>query len=403
MKTFLLGFIFLIVSYVYSQEKWEEVYDFQEMRIADFIIDSTGNMFLGTRNNGIFLSNDFGESWVQRDSSLKLSFKSSFAINANNDLYVCSAEGLFCSKNQGESWENVFNKIWVNCVIISNEGIIFIGTDDLVYFSIDNGLSWQHSKNGFEDRQISTIWSLHFDQNGNLWAGTQCGLYRSEDNGLNWSFIESFDCGDILSFAEKDDGTIYLGGADRFRGIYRSQDEGAIWEQVFDQPTEVFSIVINQTGHVYANSNTKGVFRTINDSVWEEFNNGLSEYGGYKLALGLNGDLYAATYNKLYRFSPSVSNLKENKLKPTSKLLNQNYPNPFNPTTVINYELRINSDVKLIIYDVLGREIETLVNKIQQVGKHKVTFNASNLASGVYYYKLKTGDFEKTRKMLLLR
>jgi len=84
--------------------------------------------------------------------------------------------------------------------------------------------------------------------------------------------------------------------------------------------------------------------------------------------------------------------------------LAQNYPNPFNPSTIINYDLPIKSDVKLIIYDVLGRKVKTLVNKNQQVGNHKVTFNASSLASGVYYYKLQAGkEYTKSRKMLLLR
>jgi Secretion system C-terminal sorting domain len=84
--------------------------------------------------------------------------------------------------------------------------------------------------------------------------------------------------------------------------------------------------------------------------------------------------------------------------------LSQNYPNPFNPSTIINYELRIMNEVKLVVYDVLGREVKTLVDKTQQAGKYKVTFNATGFASGVYYYKLKAGkSFEKTRKMLLLR
>jgi len=84
--------------------------------------------------------------------------------------------------------------------------------------------------------------------------------------------------------------------------------------------------------------------------------------------------------------------------------LSQNYPNPFNPTTVIDYDLPNISNVKLIIYDVLGREVKTLVNKTQQAGIHQVTFNASGLASGVYYYKIKAGtNYEQTRKMLLLR
>ncbi len=85
-------------------------------------------------------------------------------------------------------------------------------------------------------------------------------------------------------------------------------------------------------------------------------------------------------------------------------ILSQNYPNPFNPETVINYELGITNKVKLIVYDVLGRKVKTLVDKTQPAGKYTITFNAANLASGVYYYKLEIANkFVSTRKMLLLK
>ncbi len=90
--------------------------------------------------------------------------------------------------------------------------------------------------------------------------------------------------------------------------------------------------------------------------------------------------------------------------------LAQNYPNPFNPKTIISYQLQEASKVKLLIFDMLGREVELLVNKTQQAGNHKISFDASNLASGIYYYRLKTKPstssakrFEQTMKMLLLR
>lgn len=81
----------------------------------------------------------------------------------------------------------------------------------------------------------------------------------------------------------------------------------------------------------------------------------------------------------------------------------QNYPNPFNATTVINYKLKINNHISLKIYDVLGREVRTLLNKQQPAGNYSVNFNASGLTSGIYYYRLEAGQYTQTRKMLLLR
>ncbi len=88
---------------------------------------------------------------------------------------------------------------------------------------------------------------------------------------------------------------------------------------------------------------------------------------------------------------------------PTTYSLSQNYPNPFNPTTVIDYAIPKDSHVTLRIYDVLGQEVETLVNEEQNVGRYQVQFNGSRLASGVYFYRLVAGNHIITKKMLMLK
>ncbi|MFQ3597214.1 MAG: NF038122 family metalloprotease [Chloroherpetonaceae bacterium] len=89
--------------------------------------------------------------------------------------------------------------------------------------------------------------------------------------------------------------------------------------------------------------------------------------------------------------------------KPYQFALEQNYPNPFNPTTTIQYELASPSEVKLRVFDVLGREVATLVNARQSAGRYRAEFNATALSSGVYFYRLETQDFTQTRKMFLVK
>jgi hypothetical protein len=94
--------------------------------------------------------------------------------------------------------------------------------------------------------------------------------------------------------------------------------------------------------------------------------------------------------------------------KPVEKLpveyqLKQNYPNPFNPTTTIEFEIPERVNVKLIVYDILAREISTLVDKELEPGKYKVNFDAKNLPSGVYFYRLEAGKFASVKKMVLVR
>ncbi|GBD90773.1 hypothetical protein BMS3Abin04_01492 [bacterium BMS3Abin04] len=84
-------------------------------------------------------------------------------------------------------------------------------------------------------------------------------------------------------------------------------------------------------------------------------------------------------------------------------MLNQNYPNPFNPTTNISYSLVNSVKVTLKIYDVLGNLIQTLVNEQQSAGNHEINFSGTNLASGLYIYRIQAGSFTQQKKMILLK
>ena len=88
---------------------------------------------------------------------------------------------------------------------------------------------------------------------------------------------------------------------------------------------------------------------------------------------------------------------------PKSSMLNQNYPNPFNPTTTINYSIAKQSLVSIKVYDILGREIQTLVNEEKSPGNYNVKFIGNNLPSGVYFYRMQAGDYTNTKKFILIR
>jgi Secretion system C-terminal sorting domain len=83
--------------------------------------------------------------------------------------------------------------------------------------------------------------------------------------------------------------------------------------------------------------------------------------------------------------------------------LEQNYPNPFNPSTEIRYQVSGVSDVRLEVFDMLGRKVSTLVNERQATGSYQASFNAAGLASGIYFYKLQAGSFSETKKMMLVK
>ncbi|MHB8580205.1 MAG: T9SS type A sorting domain-containing protein [Ignavibacteriaceae bacterium] len=116
------------------------------------------------------------------------------------------------------------------------------------------------------------------------------------------------------------------------------------------------------------------------------------------------GDTTNATNNGVVFYTPTITGIfdKQNNTPNTFKLY-QNYPNPFNPTTILKYSIPKSSIVTIKVYDLIGREVAVLVNEEKPAGDYSITFNASNLASGIYFYNMQAGSFEKTQKMILLK
>ncbi len=111
--------------------------------------------------------------------------------------------------------------------------------------------------------------------------------------------------------------------------------------------------------------------------------------------------IYASLTAKFYPNNPV--GVRETVNNPVKFSLEQNYPNPFNPTTAIKYSIPQSSKVTIKVFDVLGNEIQTLVNEEKSAGSYELNWNASNLSSGVYYYQMTAGNYISTRKMILLR
>ncbi|MBK7254195.1 MAG: T9SS type A sorting domain-containing protein [Ignavibacteria bacterium] len=88
---------------------------------------------------------------------------------------------------------------------------------------------------------------------------------------------------------------------------------------------------------------------------------------------------------------------------PNSFDMSQNYPNPFNPSTKINYDLPVDGNVSIVLYDLTGRQVASIVNEVKTAGYYTVSFNASNLASGMYFYRISASNFVSTKKMVLVK
>lgn len=95
--------------------------------------------------------------------------------------------------------------------------------------------------------------------------------------------------------------------------------------------------------------------------------------------------------------------LIDENIVPDKFALSQNYPNPFNPVTTIKYQIPADGLVKIVLYNILGKEVMTVVNKYQAAGNYQINFDASNLSSGVYFYKMQSGTFSDMKRMMVVR
>lgn len=167
-----------------------------------------------------------------------------------------------------------------------------------------------------------------------------------------------------------------------------------VWIDSLDTGMKIAEVQISSTGDL---------------STFEEFSAEVDSISGqHDLYLRFTGGDDIMELQK-FSFSPrrvplSVSNEFDTSGDLVSQFtLEQNYPNPFNPSTLIRYQLGMNSEIELKVFDALGREVAELVNGFQRAGAHQIQFNASGLSSGIYYYTLKTTQYSLTRKMTLIK
>lgn len=261
--------------------------------------------------------------------------------------------GMFLPQNAAEAgWNN-------SAALIGNH--IWFGTNNTrVYHSTDFGSTWT---SGPTTGSLNT-YSLHFTS-PTVGIGGGTATVKTTDGGVTYGApVTVPGSGNILGIEGKGD-NFWCG---RGAVIYRSTDGGATWALEHTAAGTVQAMDFYDDGGCL-----KG---------W---------------AVGATGSIAMidGTISGI-----GNSNISET---PASFKLNQNYPNPFNPSTTISFEMPKADVVELKVFDMLGREVASLVNGFRQAGTYRVDFNAIGLASGVYIYRIKAGDFVESKKMTLLK
>jgi hypothetical protein len=231
--------------------------------------------------------------------------------------------------------------------------------------------------------------------------------YRSTNGGTTW---DSLGGGLPLNFAARSFATIgsrlFMCGTGSSSTLFVSTDNGANWTNVTGSTQAVQVLAAGDT--VWVNGITP-FYSTNFGQTWTAVNTAGVPGGSFsKIAIG-RGWLFGAVggpgqHGVYRRVLPGAVAGREREIEAVASFaLEQNYPNPFNLSTVINYQLPLKSYVTMKIFNLLGQETATLVNEKKEAGSYSVRWNAAGVPSGVYFYRLQTGSFIETKRMVLLK
>lgn len=417
-QSFLLFFLTVIFTIsMYGQDFWiKSRLGNGDIQFLTFGPDSTlyAGVYLPGVPDGysIHKSTDAGISWFQLNNGLPQHFLMSQLItDSTTNVFLAADSTLYRIQVSDTVWTKVLS-LGSGELILSakadSAGDIFIGTyQGTIYRSTNYGNSWLLS---YSPTQGEEVTSLAISRNGNIIASlkTFLGLtwiIHSPDKGINWSTISQFAYYFDQLAVSSTSGSI-LGIENGGVWLFRSTDEGFTWSKRDSAlgNDRYTSIIFADNGKLFACG--AGVFFSTDEGLeWFDITYNLPS-SGHSLALGIDGYLYVGTYdNGIWKSSQRVTAVSEACLSytPEQFFLNQNYPNPFNPTTKIQYYIQTDTKVHLKVFDILGREVKTLVNEFQTGGRYSVEFDASNLASGAYIYQLSRNGIVKSRKMMVIK
>jgi len=280
-----------------------------------------------------------------------------------NDIYVSNQVGGW----RGLSGSTSMNFSPVSACDISNSpysGTIYVCFAD--------------QRNGINDRDI---WLVKSTNRGNNWSAPKRvnNDGPGNDQKLPWICVDKITGYVWIVFYDTRNNGITMSNT----YIARSTDGGNTFQNVKISPVNVYNgFYLGEYISIDAYNNKSRI-------LWAKpFNN--NNFGS---------DSYCTIIDTLYTIG--INTISED--IPSSYSLKQNYPNPFNPVTNIRFDIPKSSFVSIKIYDVTGKEVETIVNENMQTGKYETQWNGSIYSSGVYFYKITTGDFTATKRMVLIK
>lgn len=339
-----------------------------------FLNETTG--FIIGRLGTILKSTDGGGTWKSKPCPV-IGWLTDISFIDQNTGYIAAGGDILKSTDGGETWEIVYS--WKPSDIFDHVALVSINTFDQIIIAVANNLYYTKTGavitssddgNNWEKIDVSfttQIADAFFIDRNHGWIGEELsGVSRSTNGGADWTNSAITWAGlNSLFFVDKLNGWVTFSIDDQSM-IYNTTDGGVNW-----------NLQLKETGEGYY-----GIFFIDPMNGWASGPDGiiLKTTNGGRLTSDVVDESVAQQFSLL-----------------------QNYPNPFNPVTTIRYSITEGGLVSLKMYDLLGREITTLVNKEMSAGEYSAEFDAGNVSSGVYLYKLRVGNNVLSRKMMVVK
>lgn len=422
---FLQALIILFLNTAYSQNGWIQLSSETNLNLNCIYFTDANTGYIGADSGKVLKTTNGGSSWSIINTGIRrtifgIQFPSSGSVG-----FAGTTNKTLRTSNGGASWDTT--------VLRGGHSISFINSNTgfalniysypgqfIIYKTINAGLSWDSLGTPiYSPGAMNKIFFVNENTgfiSGNTWSSfmnvTVPFIMKTTNSGLNWSMSYS---GPSSPYVASSIGDIYFIGDNGFglgfNGpastpyLYKTSNSGLNW-MLIQLPQIMASVkfinlntgwLCGQDGRILFSSNggsnwsdqTSGVTVKLNEAFMVNQNTGYIAGQGGTILKTTNGGVTAL--QPISIIIPEKFGLK------------QNYPNPFNPSTKISFDVPKQSLVKIYVYDLLGREIENIVNETLQPGTYEIDFNAIDFPSGVYYYILKSAGFIETKKMVVLK
>jgi photosystem II stability/assembly factor-like uncharacterized protein len=419
MKNIRFAFVLFLIFNFANGQSWKQI-NSPESKIQKICFKTSLEGWVTGTGFAIYHSTDGGNSWEVQVENISNQLTKIYFSDTLNGWCVGEYGFILNTRNGGKTWEkkntdinyylsSVFslnNTTWVSGYVTTlNEYFDSYLSYGVILRTTNYGDTWEK----ITDSTIRGIKDIFFIDDKKGWAAgfmelSDIGdpyLIHTIDGGKNWTEqTPSNYGGEYYHIAFADNKIGWVSGWNT--PLLKTTDGGTNWSD-FCYGGTYRGLVVFDTSEIWAAEGHRIHHTEDGGNTW---NVDTLKISGFIVDLSFpNKETgYAVDYDgKIWKYSKEISGIKEKESKIPNNILYPNYPNPANPTTAIKFYVSKESNVKLIIYDILGNEIETLVDEKKNPGFYSIIFNGSKYSSGIYFYRIVTDGWIENKKLILLK